>query len=447
MTTANISAALAAFACDTEPLDSDARHAGRQALANCLGLMAGSCDHPAARKVRGTFGSQNRGTRASVIGRRRKIPLLLAALSNGISAHVEDFDDTSLPSILHPSAPVIPAALAAAEQADATGRELLDAVLVGMEIGIRVADGITPRALDRGWHITGLIGPIGAAAAAGRILRLDRSQMESALSMAAVQGAGVQAALGTMTKSLHAGRAAANGLESAFMSRSGFAEASAGLEARDGLAAAAADWLDGAKVLRLLGTDWRVRSNLIKPAACGVVSHPAIAAATQIRAAADEKAPLRITRIAARVHPLVLEVMGLREPKTSLQAKFSVYHAIAVAMLDGIASVRQFSHSRVRAPEVVDLRRRVDVTTDASVALDEVFLSAEYADGVRIDRHIVPGALGAMTAEALRAKVHSLADDVLGPAAVTRLLDTVSDIDHLSKVHHLTAVACRRGPS
>lgn len=440
--------ALATFACDAQPHDAAARHAGRQALANCLGLMAGSCDHPAARKVRGSLASLETGPMSSVIGKPRRIPLLVAALSNGISAHVEDFDDTSLPSILHSSAPVIPAALAAAEHKSASGRALLDAVLVGMELAIRVSDGITPRALDRGWHITGLIGPMGAAAAAGRILGLDSGQMRSALSLAASQGAGVQAALGTMTKSLHAGRAAANGLEAALMSRNGSFAPPDVLEAQAGLAAAAADWLDGPTVLQSLGTNWRVRSNLIKPSACGVVSHPSIAAAAEIRAAAGTRASSQIRRVSARVHPLVLEVMGLREPKTSLQAKFSVYHAIAVGMLDGIASVKQFTVSRVRAPEVVAVRRRVEVTTDASVSLDEAFLRAEYADGALVERHITPTGDGlTMTEETLRAKVHSLADEVLGAEAVGDLLDSVSDIDQLSSVHRLTALACRRGPS
>jgi 2-methylcitrate dehydratase PrpD len=411
--------------------------------------MAGACDHPAASRARGALAAQEHGPLASVIGKRRKVPLLIAALSNGISAHVEDFDDTCLPSILHPGAPVIPAALAAAEYRHADGKALVDAVLVGMEVAIRVSDGITPRALDRGWHITGLTGPIGAAAAAGRILGLDAAMMRSALGMAAGQGAGVQAALGTMTKSLHPGRAAANGLEAAFLSLNGFTGPADGIEADAGLARATADRLDESRVLQSLGTDWRVRGNLLKPCACGVVSHPSIAAATQLRTAAGGRPPASISQVSARVHPLVLEVMGLREPRTSLQAKFSVYHCIAVGLLDGIAGVRQFSVSRVRAPEVVALRGLVETTTDPSIALDEAIVRVQYADGSSIERHITPPADGAgMSDEELGVKVHALADDVLGTAAVAELLEIVSGLDQLSSVHHLAAVACgRRGLS
>lgn len=446
---AQVTQALAAFACTAAPQDAQVRQAGRQALVNSLALMAGACNHPAASRARGALAILQHGPVASVIGKRRAVPLLTAALSNGISAHVEDFDDTCLPSILHPGAPVIPAALAAAEYADADGKTLLDAVLVGMEVAIRVSDGITPRALDRGWHITGLTGPIGAAAAAGRILRLDTAAMCSALSVAASQGAGVQAALGTMTKSLHAGRAAANGLEAAFLSHSGLTAPPGEIEAGTGLARATADWLDEPRVLQSMGTDWRVLTNLIKPAACGVVSHPAIAAAIRIRAAASARPAASLSRIAARVHPLVLEVMGLREPKTSLQAKFSVYHAIVVGLLDGIAGVRQFSATRVRAADVIAVRGLVEVTTDPSCGLDEAVLRAEYADGTWIERHVTAPAdgSGGMTGQELGVKVHALADGVLGAAAVSELLEMVTNVDELRQVHCLTAVACGRTPS
>jgi 2-methylcitrate dehydratase PrpD len=189
-------------------------------------------------------------------------------------------------------------------------------------------------------------------------------------------------------------------------------------------------------------------TNLIKPAACGVVSQPAIAAAVWIRSASATPAA-GLTRVAARVHPLVLEVMGLREPKTSLQSKFSVYHAIAVGLLDGIAGVRQFSATRVRAADVIAVRRLVEVTTDPSCPLDEADLRAEYSDGTAIERHISApaGGSGGMTGEELSVKVHALADGVLGAAAVSRLLEMVADLDELRQVQCLTAVACGRAPS
>ncbi len=443
-----VTSLLAAFACDAKPVDSRLQRAGQQALANCLGLMAGACDHPAARTARGALAKTETGPVASVIGKQRKLPLLIAALSNGISAHVEDFDDTCLPSILHPGAPVIPAALAAAEYRDVDGESLLQAVLVGMEVAIRVSDGMTPRALDRGWHVTGITGPMGAAAAAGRILGLSPTQMRSALSVAACQGGGVQAALGTMTKSLHPGRAAANGLEAAFLSQHGLVGPADGIESDNGLARATASWLDESDVMRSLGDEWRVRTNVLKPYACGVVSHPSIAAARQIRAETGPGAAASITRVHAVVNQLVLDVMGLPEPKTGLQAKFSVYHCIAVGLLDGMAGVRQFALSRVRAPDVVALRRLVEVTADGSCGLDEAVLRAEYGDGSSIERRAPPrGDIDGMPDDELRAKVHELADEVLGTAAVSELLEIVSNIGQLPDVHYLAAVACGRVPS
>jgi 2-methylcitrate dehydratase PrpD len=440
-----ITSLLATFACEANPADKRVQRAGRQALANCLGLMAGACNHPAARTARSALAKTDTGPVTSVIGKQRKLPILTAALSNGISAHVEDFDDTCLPSILHPGAPVIPAALAAAEYRDVSGESLLQGVLVGMEIAIRVSDAMTPRALDRGWHVTGLTGPIGAAAAAGRIIGLSPDQMRSALSVAACQGGGVQAALGTMTKSLHPGRAAANGLEAAILSQHGLVGPTDGIESGNGLARATADWLDESYAVQALGDEWRVRTNLLKPYACGVVSHPSIAAARQIRAEAGPGTAASITRVHAVVNPLVLDVMGVLEPKTGLQAKFSVYHCIAVGLLDGMAGVRQFALSRVRSAEVVALRRLVEVTPDASCALDEALLHVEYSDGSSIERHAAPRRdIDGMPDAELNTKVHELADNVLGLAAVSELLEMVSNIGQLPDLHELTAVACGR---
>jgi 2-methylcitrate dehydratase PrpD len=363
------------------------------------------------------------GPSGTVIGRRTPAPLLVAALSNGISVHVEDYDDTCLPSVLHPSAPIIPAALAAAEFVDASGELLLEGAIVGMEVAIRIADGLGTRARDRGWHITGLVGPIGAAAAAGRILGLSEQQVLHALGIAASQGAGVVAALGTMTKSLHPGRAAANGLEAAFLARAGVTGPLDGIAT--GIARAAADWLDESRVTAQLGNDWRISSNRLKPYACGVVSHPAIDAATRIRSAFNNGETVQtVTHVQAGVHPLVLDAMGIQRPQTNLQAKFSIYHCIAVGLLDGVGGPEEFSLERVRSSDVRRVRELVDVNIEPACKLDEVSLTVQFADGHLRNVHIDSSTgQGGLTDSGLETKVHELADERIGRERVSYLLE------------------------
>jgi|ERR1700733_9866322 2-methylcitrate dehydratase PrpD len=412
------------------------------ALANAIALMIQACDHQAAVRARAAFRPHPSGAvPISVIGKRRRVPAPVAVLSNGISAHVEDFDDTCLPSILHPSAVVIPAALAAAELRGASGRELLDSTAVGMEVAIRAADGMSPRAMDRGWHITGIIGPIGAAAAAGRLLRLDGAKMTSALSIAACQGSGVLAALGSMTKSLHPGRAAANGLEAAYLASAGVSVTADLIDGGPGLAEAIADFMDVNAATDGLGSSWRCTDNLIKPYACGVVSHPAIAAARNIRRRLTRDQDGAIRRVHVRVNPIVLRVMGIKEPRTGLQSKFSVYHAVAVGLLDGVAGVDQFKAGRVHAADVVDLRKVVAVETSPDISLDEAELVAELNDGTRLREHVVGTE---MTRDDLHEKVRQLAAPRLGDAGVTELISMLNDLDSLPGASVLVDAACGR---
>jgi 2-methylcitrate dehydratase PrpD len=434
--------ALGEFAASASATESVVSSSIADALANAIALMIQACDHEAAVRARAAFRPHaNEGAPISVIGKRRRMPAPVAVLSNGISAHVEDFDDTCLPSILHPSAVVIPAAMAAAELRGASGRELLDATAVGMEVAIRAADGMGSRAMDRGWHVTGIIGPIGAAAAAGRVLGLDEARMASALSIAACQGSGVLAALGSMTKSLHPGRAAANGLEAAYLASAGVSVTADLLAGGPGLAEAIAGYMDVDVATDGLGSTWRATNNLVKPFACGVVSHPAIAAARNVRRRLTPDQGGAIRHVHVRVNPLVLRVMGTKEPRTSLQSKFSVYHAVAVGLLDGVAGVDQFRAGRVRAADVVDVRNVVEVETSPDVPLDEAELVVECSDGTRLREHV---AGTEMTREDVHEKVRQLAAPRLGDAGVTEIISMLNDLGDLPAASVLIDAACGR---
>ena len=364
-----------------------------------------------------------------------------AALLNGMAAHVEDFDDTHLATVVHPGAPIVPAALAVGEDLGASGRDTLVAAVLGIEVALRVGLALGRGHFDRGWHLTGTMGHLGAAAAAGRLLGLDADGLVVALGLAATQAAGLQAALGTMTKSFHPGKAAADGIEAALLAHAGFTGTARPIEGRRGLAALAAPAPDPGVALRDLGQRWEVTDNAFKPYACGIVSHPVIDGGIALRGAV---APDEVATVTVRVNPVVLDVMGVADPQDGLQSKFSVYHCFAVGLLLGAAGPSEFTTTVARDPEVVALRARVTADLDPAVARDEAFVTVTTTDGRTVEHHVehaTASAANPMTDEQLRDKVRLVAAPVLGDDGVDRLVAAAFALDRAPDLEALTAAA------
>lgn len=434
---------LARFAC--EPLDAipeEALHAGRRTLANALAVGAGAARHPAVESALAAVMQLDPPSRATVLGRSERLSAPWAAFVNGIAVHVEDYDDTHVASMVHPGASVVPAALAAAELSGASGRELLEAVIVGVETAVRVGLGVGPEPFDRGWHPTGTMGHLGAALAAARLLGLDADRTAAALGIAAVQAAGFHSALGSMTKALHAGKAAADGVEAALLARLGFSGPATALEGRRGLVQAIAVRPRYDAMLDGLGKRWHVQENAFKPYACGVVAHASIDAAVFLRRRVSD--PGEIVSVTVEAAPVVGEVMGIAEPEDGLQAKFSVHHCMAVGLLDGAAGPAQFREERVRRPDARDLRKKVRLCADPLLTREQACVCVQLADGAS-HRHRVEHATGSrlnpMGDEALARKASQVAGPVLGDKGAARLFELALAVDRLSVVGPLLDAA------
>jgi 2-methylcitrate dehydratase PrpD len=230
-------------------LPAEARTALADTTGNALCLMVGAARHPAVETAVSVLNAFSGPDSVPLLGRTDRLPGMWAALAHGIAGHVEDLDDT------HPGPPVVAAALSAG--VNASGTELLTAVAAGVEVALRVGLGIVPEALDRGWHMTGVAGPVGAAVAAGRLLGLSPDQLRNAVGLAATQSAGLVEALGTMAGSLQPGKAAANGFEAAVLAHNGLDGPAAPLEGRRGLFALHAGRVDR-PVTDGLGTSWEL---------------------------------------------------------------------------------------------------------------------------------------------------------------------------------------------
>lgn len=415
---------LARFAASPTDLPPDTRNAARSTLANALGVMVGGSAEDAYRSAHTTFAALHLPAQAALWGRSDRTSMTAAALLGGIAAHVQDFDDTHLRTVIHPGAPVVPAALAVGEYVGATLGQVVEAVALGVEITLRIGVGLGQTHFARGWHITGTTGRFGAAAAAGRLLALSPEQMQSALGIAATEPAGLQAAFGTMTKSFHAGKAAHDGVEAALLASMDFTSAATAIEGRRGFAPTVSDDADADGMVQNLGSTWELESNAIKPYACGIVSHPVIDAGIELRRSGVR--PQDVSAVRLRTNPVVLDVMGISDRTDGLQSKFSVYHCFAVGLIDGAGGPEQFSDARARDPEIADLRRRITVDLDASVARDECFAEV---DGAELRSHHVEHATASkdrpMTVAQLQEKIRLVTAPVLGSAKAAAFAELV----------------------
>jgi 2-methylcitrate dehydratase PrpD len=417
---------LAAFltASRYEDIPQAIRHEASRALINWLGCAIGSARHETVERMLAALAPFSAPPQASVLGRTERLDVLHAALVNGVSSHVLDFDDTHARAI-HPSAPVLPALLAYAEWQRTAGADLVHAFVLGVEAEERIGLSVFPEHYAVGWHITGTAGVFGAAAAIGRLLNLDEQRMRWALGIAATQSAGLREMFGSMCKSFHPGRAAQNGMTAALLAASGFTSSEQAIEAPRGFAHVLSTKFDPDVITTGLGERYELAFNTYKPFACGLVVHAVIDGCIQL---AEEYGitATDVAYIALRVNPIVLELTGKREPRSGLEGKFSVYHAAAAAIIHRTAGEPQFSDACVLAPEAVALRARVRTQTDPSIRRTEAHVTVTLHDGTVLHRHVehARGTLECPLSDAeIEAKFRDLVAGVLPDEQAARLID------------------------
>ncbi|KQT61875.1 MULTISPECIES: MmgE/PrpD family protein [unclassified Aureimonas] len=400
------------------------RREGVRTFVNWLGCAVGGARHETVDRALDAVTLFTGPARAQVLGRSERLDELHAALVNGISSHVLDYDDTHLKTIIHPAGPVASAILAVAESRAVSGEDFLTALILGVEVECRIGNSVYPDHYDRGWHITGTAGVFGAAAATGKLLGLDERQMTWAFGIAATQSSGFREMFGTMCKSFHPGRAAQNGAMAAFLAKANFDSSERAIEAPRGWANVLSTKQDYTEIVDGLGTNWEAGLNTYKPYACGIVIHPAIDGCQQLKETLGAKVS-EIASVELRTHPLVLELTGKRAPRTGLEGKFSVFHAAATALLKGDGSPNAFTDEMVRDPEIVALRDKVKATTDASVHEDAVHIAVTLRSGERVQLH-VPHAVGSLerplSDDAISEKFARQSAPVIGEAATRELI-------------------------
>ena len=420
----------------------DVDHEAHRTFLNWLGCAVGAAKHQAADAALAAVQMLQPAPQATLAGRKEKVDMGSAALINGISSHTFDFDDTHLKTIIHPAGPVASALLALAEHTGSSGRELIDALVLGIDVSCRMGNTVYPQHYDRGWHITGTTGMLGAAAGCARLLKLNAHQTAMALGIAASQPIGLREQFGTMTKPFHPGAAARAGLMSALLAKQGFTASPKALEAPRGWTQVVSTKYDWNEVTHELGQRFEISFNTYKPFACGIVIHPSIDACVQLRAQGVK--PEDVERIDLRVHSLVLELTGKKEPVDGLQGKFSVYHGCAAGLIFGRAAEEEYADEIVTREDVVALRRKVQAQVDNSIREESADVTAVLKDGRKVHvfvEHAIGSMERPMSDAALEQKFHAMSDVVIGKDQSTALIQACWNLGKASDVRALAKLA------
>lgn len=441
-----ISAQLCEFAlsCRWEDIPEPVRREAVRSLVNGFGTALGGAGDEGVRRLAAAMLRFSAAPTATVIGRRERADALTASFLNGAAVNVFDYDDTHEGTIIHPTAPVLPVVVALAEQAPVTGRDLLAAFVVGVEIECRLGNALSPGHYRRGWHITSTCGVFGAALAACRLLGLDGAQMHAALGIASAQSSGLVETLGSMAKSVGVGASARGGLLAALLARDGVEGPRQPLEGPRGFLAVMSDGLDVPAATKGLGSEWELLRNMYKPYPCGVVLNPVIDACLDLRREPGFDAA-RIARIEVRGNPLLKERTDRPEASNGRESQVSAQHAIAVALARGSCGVRDFSDEAVADAAVRAVRSRVAaVTADPSLSVDSIVLCVTMQDGRLIEKRVdVPrGGLGRPLADAeIEEKFRALAAFGSPEVDVPRLLPALWSIAESEDVAAVVALA------
>lgn len=348
-----------------EKLPAEVVHQARICLLDLVGTACAGATALPGHVVTEIIEEAGGSPQAVLIGRKEKVPALSAALGNGLYAHALELDDLHRTSILRPGSPIIPAALAAAEKFGASGKELITAIVVGYEVGIRIAEALTPTHYNF-WHTTGTCGTFAAAIAAGKVMNLDEDQLINALGHAGTQAAGLMelhySPEGMMSKPLHASKAAQNGLFSALLAAGGYTSTQTILSGERGFLRVFAPKAKMEKIVEGLGEDFRIMQISFRIYASTRHTHAGIDLALRLRNKGIKPEDIELLRI--QTYSVARGLVGEPFPETIYEAKFSLPFCVATALVYGHVGIEDFTEERLRDPVLEEIMSHCTVEID-----------------------------------------------------------------------------------
>ena len=417
----------------------------KDAILDCLGVMLAGSVETAGKIIAQYVGEVGGAPQAGVVSNDFKSSAPQAALANGTMAHALDYDDVLDLMTGHPTVPVIPVVLALGEMYHSSGRDVLGAYLVGVEVEGRIGSGIGRRHYAVGWHSTATLGTLGAAAAAAKMLGLDVTETRIALGIAASEAGGLRQNFGTMTKPFHAGNAAKNGIVAAMLAQKGFTADESILENPFGFCSVLGGEgeYDLASMTERLGNPFAVVDPglIIKPYPCCRLTHRCIDAILHI---VEEHHPAaqEVAEVECQTSHFLPQILTHHQPQTPLESKFSMEYCMARALLDGEMRMAQFTEEKVLDHQAQELLQRVKYVRPESTEgqrLPEV-VTVTLRDGRRYSHEVLipKGApKKPLTTEELTIKYRDCARLVLPSETTERCLELVSHLEEIRDIAEL----------
>jgi len=417
-------------------------------------MLAGSRTE-CVRKVAGFVKGKGGNPQSTAIGLGFKAPIPDAALINGTSGHADDYDDTQLSTapdrlyglMTHPTVPVLAAALAVGEERGSSGREVLEAFVAGFEVECKLAETIKPAHYWKGFHTTATIGAFGAYAAVGTLFDLEEDALKASLGITASLTSGIRANFGTMTKPLHAGMAASNGVIACLLGKEGFTANMSALDGRWGFMEIMAGGSDPEMMMGKMGKPY----SIVDPGAtfkmypCGCLGQPSMDTLRDI-VIEEDLHDKDVREIRLRAGPNILEPLRYTAPVDDLQAKFSLQFALASILLRRRAGPREYSMEWLMDPAMQSTMRKVKTIHDEGIAAMGVekmrsIVEVELTDG-RVIRREASDARGTpekpLKPHELEEKFMECAGFVYDEEKSKEALALIRRLDKLSDVTELT---------
>lgn len=440
---------LAEFAVETRyhDLPVEVVEKGKERILDTLGCMIAGCTEGLASLMLKYVEETGGRPEATIVGFGHKTNIAKAALVNGTLGHALDFDDTQISFSGHPSTVILPATLSLGEKMNCSGEAILEAFLVGFEVACKIGRGVNPRLYENGWHATSVLGTLGAAVAAGKVLGLDADKMASALGLAASQSCGLKENFGTMTKPLHAGKAAESGVLSALLATDGFTASQQILEAKRGFCAVfSSGQFDLNPIFENLGNPYDIISPGVhtKPYPSCLMTHPIIDAILSL-AESHNIQPEGVDSVVCEIAPLASEALIHSNPETGLQGKFSAPYVVAVSLLDPRVSLEQFTDQKVRDPKARAIMQKVNVVVHPEIekSAPPAIVHIRLKDGKECTKR-VDIATGnpekPLSLDRMIEKFRSCADTMINRKRIDESIDLILHLEKLTDITKLIAL-------
>jgi len=430
-------------------LPPEAIHWGRVGLLDYIGVTLAGAAEPCAVRAGAALGMGAAPGPCLVFGEARRVDPLSAALINGTASHALDYDDCNNTFGGHPSAPILPALLALAEERGASGRDLLAAYVIGFELETRIARGVHFYHYEKGWHPTATLGVFGSAAACAKLMGLDAERTAVALSIAASFSSGVKANFGSMVKPLHVGHCSRNGLYAALLARAGYDCGAEVFEHKQGFLNVfnGAGNYDVGRILERWGAPYDIVEPgiAVKQYPCCGSTHPAIDCMIELRAQHGLR-PERVARIESWTHKRRLEHTNRPNPRSELDAKFSVQYCLARALLHGAVSIDHFEGDAWKDARVRALLPKIQaaIYSDAQFPPENHFgaevrvtLDDGTVVGTKIDQPHGRTAANPLSAEMLKTKFSDCAARVLPRERIEALHAAILRVEEIVDAREL----------